>query len=242
MKIIRICAIICLSTALCAFPALAGGLSARMDGSDIVAAWQVGMGSGELTVSQSGWPICVRQVAGGSGSTRVHVDDPEGSYDLRLMISGSSYIFRIQGTAQDAIQTAAPKPTEAVASVRRLSGQYRDNLAQQAIRLINEERAARGLAPLKVSGVLMEAARVRAQEISRSFGHTRPDGTSWATVSGSAYAENIARGQRSAEKVVAAWMTSANHRANILRESYRSVGIAAYVSGGVVHWAQLFGK
>ena len=63
-----------------------------------------------------------------------------------------------------------------------------------------------------------------------------------ALLCGSAFAENIARGQRSAEKVVAAWMTSANHRANILRESYGSIGVCAYVYGGVVYWVQLFGK
>ena len=72
--------------------------------------------------------------------------------------------------------------------------------------------------------------------------HTRPDGTSWSTVSGSAYGENIARGQKSAEKVVAAWMTSTYHRENILRKSYGSVGICAYRHNGVMYWVQLFGK
>ena len=89
---------------------------------------------------------------------------------------------------------------------------------------------------------LTRAACVRAGEIARSFSHTRPDGSAWSTVSGAAYGENIARGQNSAEKVIAAWMTSTSHRENMLRASYGSVGICAYKVNGVMHWVQLFGK
>ena len=77
---------------------------------------------------------------------------------------------------------------------------------------------------------------------TRKFSHTRPDGTAWRTVSSAAYGENIAMGQRTADKVMAAWMTSSGHRANILRASYGSIGVCAVVSGGVTYWVQLFGK
>lgn len=89
---------------------------------------------------------------------------------------------------------------------------------------------------------LNRAAQVRAEEIVRKFSHTRPDGSKWSTVSKSAYGENIAKGQRTADKVMAAWLTSSGHRANMLRASYGSIGVCAYVYNGVTYWVQLFGK
>ena len=115
------------------------------------------------------------------------------------------------------------------------------DLERQVVAQVNAERANAGLSRLRVDTELTRAARVRAAEIARSFSHTRPDGSAWNTVSGAVYAENIAM-QRTADKVMAAWMSSSGHRANILRASYGSIGVCAYVSGGVTYWVQLFGK
>lgn len=120
--------------------------------------------------------------------------------------------------------------------------EVRTSLADEVVRQVNLERARRGLGVLRVSVELSRAARIRANEITRRFSHTRPDGGAWRTVSSAAYGENIAMGQRTADKVMAAWMTSSGHRANILRPSYGSIGVCAVISGGVTYWAQLFGK
>ena len=93
-----------------------------------------------------------------------------------------------------------------------------------------------------MSDELTRAACVRASEIVRQFSHTRPDGSSCFTVSGAAYGENIAKGQSGADRVMAAWMSSEGHRANILRESYGSIGVCALKVNGVIYWVQLFGK
>ena len=114
--------------------------------------------------------------------------------------------------------------------------------AQSVVRQVNQERAARGLSALRVDPALTAAAQIRAQEIVERFSHTRPDGTKWSTVSSVAYGENIAKGQRTADKVMAAWMSSSGHRANILRASYGSIGVACVKSGDVYYWVQLFGK
>ena len=114
--------------------------------------------------------------------------------------------------------------------------------AQSVVRQVNQERAARGLSALRVDPALTAAAQIRAQEIVQKFSHTRPDGTRWSTVSSAAYGENIAKGQRTADKAMAAWMTSSGHRANILRANYGSIGVACVKSGGVYYWVQLFGK
>ena len=118
----------------------------------------------------------------------------------------------------------------------------RNDLAGEVVRQVNAERQKAGLGQLTVSAELTRAARVRAGEIVRKFSHTRPDGTAWHTVSSAAYGENIAMGQRTADKVMAAWLTSQGHRANILRASFGSIGVCAIVSGGVTYWVQLFGK
>lgn len=141
-----------------------------------------------------------------------------------------------QGTALASTWTAgASQPARSTVSLRT-------SLSDEVVRQVNQERVRRGLGTLKVSAELSRAARIRAGEITRKFSHTRPDGTAWRTVSSAAYGENIAMGQRTADKVMAAWMTSSGHRANILRASYGSIGACAVVSGGVTYWVQLFGK
>ena len=119
---------------------------------------------------------------------------------------------------------------------------YSPSLGDEVVRQVNAERARAGLRALRVSAELSRAARVRAVEITRKFSHTRPDGSAWRTVSSAAYGENIAVGQRTADKVMAAWLTSSGHRANLLRASYGSIGVCAVISGGVTYWVQLFGK
>ena len=114
--------------------------------------------------------------------------------------------------------------------------------AQSVVNQVNQERAARGLSALRVDPKLTAVAQIRAQEIVERFSHTRPDGTKWSTVSSVAYGENIPKGQRTADKVMAAWMSSSDHRANILRASYGSIGVACVKSGNVYYWVQLFGK
>ena len=136
----------------------------------------------------------------------------------------------------------APAWTASASQTARSTVSVRTSLAAEVVRQVNLERARRGLGTLKVSAELSRAARVRANEITRKFSHTRPDGSAWRTVSSAAYGENIAMGQRTADKVMAAWMTSSGHRANILRASYGSIGVCAVVSGGVTYWVQLFGK
>lgn len=119
---------------------------------------------------------------------------------------------------------------------------YLSGYTYAAIAEANVERARYGLSELEISPALMEAARVRCEEIQRKFSHTRPDGTSWRTVSPAVYAENIARGHNNPDRVTAAWMTSAGHRRNILHESYRSIGMCCMKLGNVCYWVQLFGK
>lgn len=121
------------------------------------------------------------------------------------------------------------------------------NYVQQVIDLVNEERAKAGLSPLTEAQNVAEAAGVRAEEISRSFSHTRPDGSSYNTAltqSGVTYrgsGENIAYGQKTPEEVMNSWMNSQGHRANILNADYTTIGVGYYQnSNGTGYWTQLF--
>ncbi len=116
-------------------------------------------------------------------------------------------------------------------------------MAQSALALVNQQRAAQGLAALIWSDGLEKDAEVRAQECEQSFSHTRPNGTDWWTVdSNLMYGENLAYNYSDANSVVNAWMASPTHKANIMNGEFATVGIAAYqTSGGVWYWAQEFG-
>lgn len=138
--------------------------------------------------------------------------------------------------------TATPVPTAIPTAAPISSGSSMTSMAAEVVAQVNAERAKYGLSSLTVSDELTRAACVRASEIVEQFSHTRPDGSSCFTVSGAAYGENIAKGQSSADRVMAAWMSSEGHRANILRESYGSIGVCALKVNGVIYWVQLFGK
>ena len=113
--------------------------------------------------------------------------------------------------------------------------------------LVNEHRAAAGLAPVTYSAKISKAAQVRAAESEQSFSHTRPDGRYFSTVfaeHGITYrysGENIAWGQKSPEEVVTAWMNSAGHRANILNAKFTQLGVGYRQNArGVNYFTQLF--
>lgn len=120
-------------------------------------------------------------------------------------------------------------------------GTERYSYAYQVLDLVNKERAAVGLDPLTMDRDLLDAAMQRAAECAVSYSHTRPDGTDCFTVSAKAYAENIAAGQWSPLVVMGSWMQSPGHKANILTESRRSIGVGCFEADGTLYWVQLFG-
>ena len=151
--------------------------------------------------------------------------------------------------APTATPTAAPtpKPTAAptkapVQTAQPSNAVNQSGMAAQVVAETNAERAKYGLKALTVDADLTAAAQIRAREIAQVFSHTRPDGTSCFTVSNKAFGENIARGYTYTAKVMAAWMSSEGHRANILRASYGSIGVACVQVNGIYCWVQLFGR
>lgn len=123
----------------------------------------------------------------------------------------------------------------------------KDAYIQDVLRLVNQARAEQGIDPLKLDADILLAASVRASELQTLASHVRPDGTdcfSALTESGVTYrtaAENLAYGQRTPDEVVASWLGSESHRANILNPTFTRLGVGYYLSSnGTAYWIQLF--
>ena len=124
-----------------------------------------------------------------------------------------------------------------------VSSQAALDACQAVLNMMNQQRAAQGLAQLAWSNALTNAAQVRANEIVDVFSHTRPNGSAfWTVDSNVQYGENLAKLYQSADSVYTAWMNSPTHAANIMDGGYKTVGIAISQSDdGSWYWAQEFG-
>lgn len=146
-------------------------------------------------------------------------------------------------------QAPAKTETEAPAKEQQQTQGQSDQLnayEQQVVELTNNERVERGLEPLKIDVELSKMAREKSRDMSANnyFSHTSPNyGSpfdmmkSWG-ITYSHAGENIAKGQRTPEEVVNAWMNSEGHRANILNPDFTHIGVG-YVADGN-YWTQEF--
>lgn len=123
-----------------------------------------------------------------------------------------------------------------------IEGEVMYSQAYKVLELLNAEREAVGRAPLIMDQELLDAAMLRAAECAVYYSHTRPDGEKCFTASDKMGGENIAIGYMSAESVMNGWMNSAGHKANILNESYKSVGVGCFFNGQGYTWVQCFGR
>lgn len=115
-------------------------------------------------------------------------------------------------------------------------------IAVAAFDKVNAERAARGLVAFAWDEDLERCAQVRASEIVSTFSHSRPDGSDfWTINSDLMWAENVAKGYADADSLVAAWMNSPTHAANILDGELVTCSIAVYEANGKLYYAQEFG-
>ena len=120
-------------------------------------------------------------------------------------------------------------------------GQDFRNAAQNALNIVNQQRASAGLGALQWDDTMASCAMVRAMELPSLFSHTRPNGQDWYTVAPNVmYGENLAYGFSSPESAVNAWMNSPAHKANIMTPNFVSCGIGVYNAGGTWYWSQEF--
>ncbi|MGW1431319.1 CAP domain-containing protein [Streptomyces sp. NPDC002431] len=153
--------------------------------------------------------------------------------------------------SRTAARSTAPAATKAPAAPRTTAaarGSAVTDAQAAVLALVNQERAKAGCSPLTASSPLTSLAQDYSEDMAARgfFDHTDPDGRSpWdraskAGVQGLA-AENIARGQADARAVMAAWMDSPGHRANILNCDYKTFGLGVHHGSGGPWWTQEFG-
>jgi len=123
----------------------------------------------------------------------------------------------------------------------------------QVISLINQQRTNNGLAGLASSSTLAIAARNHTLDMvcNNFVSHTGSNGSYFGTrlnLAGFSYssaAENVAAGYGSPADVVAGWMGSDGHRANILNASFTHIGVgyASLASSTYKdYWTAEFGR
>jgi uncharacterized protein YkwD len=124
-------------------------------------------------------------------------------------------------------------------------------LETAVLQLVNAERTKAGCSALAANDQLTAAARGHSADMAARnfFSHTTPEGVTFVTrINNAGYrwsglGENIAMGQRNPVEVMASWMDSAGHKANILNCDFKDlgVGVAANATGSLL-WTQDFGS
>ncbi|MGD8451763.1 MAG: CAP domain-containing protein [Phycisphaerae bacterium] len=123
--------------------------------------------------------------------------------------------------------------------------------AAEVLQLVNEERAANGLAPVTANATLTAQAEQYACEmvyydffahVNPVTGSTLPDRSEEFGYVYQVIGENLAAGPRTPSDVMTAWMNSEGHRENILDPRFTELGVGVREGGEYdLYWVQEFG-
>lgn len=123
-----------------------------------------------------------------------------------------------------------------------------DVLKAEVIAATNRERHTHGaLRALRANTGLDKSAGILAGRLARrrTLGHAKRWWRlidRWTRHRFGARGENQAEGQPTPDAVVAAWMASPEHRANILSTAFSRIGVGyATDPAGTIYWVQHFG-
>lgn len=201
--------------------------------------------------------ICVGGGLSGLGSMYWQTSNPDvisGFYDTaRTWLGYSSESCRypvIRGTGTTTITAGTydgrRKDSLTVTVVAPPEEQWKHDV----LTLVNKVRIKNNLSQLAWGYTCEEAADMRAEETKTLYSHTRPDGSSWATVcpvpaSGGKSGENLAIGNAavSPATVVALWLSSESHRENILNPEYTKLAVGFKFDQDTTYktyWSQFF--
>lgn len=150
---------------------------------------------------------------------------------LVAVIAAGALLFR---AANNSVTVAPDKP-----QTRHFTPVPTPPNAGEIFNLVNNERVKAGLPALTDDPRLDNTAATKCQHLlsENYFGHTEPNGTQFFDVihaGGVIYhyaGENLQFSVNAAPKVVATWMGSPGHRANILNPRYTRAGTAVCHSG-----------
>lgn len=145
-----------------------------------------------------------------------------------------------ENTEPEATEPEGTDPEPTNPPLYDISG-YTVGSLEYAIR--DEINASREGSSLKLDSRLCAIASCRANEISRVWSHTRPDGRHYSTVlSDYGYGAGgvtellvYVTGQGDAASIVGKWLESDSHRQNLLSDGYTTLGVGIYRSGGYTY-------
>jgi uncharacterized protein YkwD len=250
---------------------------------------QVSLNNGMLTVSPTGQSFASSAVSaividGGAGDDTIVVGGGitqqcwifGGSGNDNITASGFGNDLIYGGNGNDTIASGAGNDTifgnagidvltdnQGVNSINQGSANQTaalDATSSAIVTLVNQQRAAAGIAPLSVNPVLTFAAQLHSnqmaqqstvQGIPEAMAHTLmgvalPSLTSRVVYAGYEYiavGENIAYGFAGPNEVMNGWMNSSGHRANLLDPNYTEIGVGVRLNpNGTPYYTQVFGR
>ena len=114
-------------------------------------------------------------------------------------------------------------------------GTEMDVTSASLLEATNRARKDDGEQPLLLNQQLIEAAQLKAKDMfaNQYWSHTSPSGVTpwqWFGKVGYSYSdagENLAKNFSTSEGVIAAWLQSPTHRANMLKSAFKDVGFAS---------------
>ncbi|MFF4759222.1 CAP domain-containing protein [Streptomyces sp. NPDC001292] len=155
-----------------------------------------------------------------------------------------------QPSAPDAAAPAQPSAPDAAAPAQPSGSKdtaTSSGPTARVVELVNAERSKAGCSALTVNAKLTKAAQAHSEDMAahRNMSHTGSDGSApgdritRAGYTWQSYGENVAYGYATPEQVMAGWMSSAGHKANILNCSFKEIGVGLAQPGN--YWTQEFG-
>ncbi len=191
-------------------------------------------------------------VAGGQMEKQLAKEESKGGLTIYSVISTRKTNAILDTTPPPGSAHAAPAAEEVPSVLLTLP-----EIRTQIIDRVNDIRRKEGIKPLTYNVYLEGSAQQYAIDMAEQgfFGHVSPDGQTLkdrvgatgyydrsfsrdcGCIKGYTFGENIARGQKTAEEVVTAWMKSPSHKEAILNPDYSDIGIGVF--GGL--WVQHFG-
>ena len=185
-------------------------------------------------------PLAVLFVISGCGTEGTKDGYAEKTTDIETVTNPFLFETKITETITEFVVeiTTLIEKTQTKREVEQTTQEEKSTMSAMIpdmVGIINNYRITEGLRPLKISEKLCDIAKIRAEESSIIWSHTRPNGQAIdsilinSNIEWSIAGENLAKCENaSAEAVVDAWMNSKSHRENLLNPRYIFCGIAEH--------------